>query len=333
MTTPALAPLAHKPVMVAEVLKALSPRAGALYIDATFGAGGYARAMLDAADCLVCGIDRDPGAAERAEALARQYPGRLQFVVGRFGEMLKLLEARGVTRADGVAFDLGVSSMQLDDPARGFSFRADGPLDMRMGPMDSAAGPSAAEIVNTLPEKTLADILFKLGEERRARAVAHAIVKARQERKITRTLELAEIVRRAVAGPRGGGGKSAIDPATRSFQALRIYANDELGELDRGLSAAEVLLNPGGRLAVVSFHSLEDRVVKSFLRSRSGAEPRASRHMPIAVRNTPQPSLRQLFRGALTPSAGEVKANPRARSARLRAAERTLHPAFMEQAA
>ena len=323
MTAPTHAPLTHKPVMVAEVLRALSPRAGALYIDATFGGGGYARAMLDAADCLVCGIDRDPRAAKRAEALARQYPGRLQFVVGRFGEMLKLLEARGITRADGVAFDLGVSSMQIDDPARGFSFRADGPLDMRMG----EDGPSAAEIVNALPEKTIANILFKLGEERRARAVARAIVKARAERKITRTLELAEIVRGVV-----GGKPGAIDPATRSFQALRIYANDELGELDRGLSAAEILLNPGGRLAVVSFHSLEDRVVKSFLRSRSGAEPRASRHMPIAVRNNPQPSLRQLFRGALTPSAEEVSANPRARSARLRAAERTIHPAFTEQA-
>jgi 16S rRNA (cytosine1402-N4)-methyltransferase len=322
------APFAHRPVMVAEVLRALSPRAGALYIDATFGGGGYARAILDAADCRVCGIDRDPAAAGRAAALARLYPGRLQFVVGRFGDMLKLLEARGITKADGVAFDLGVSSMQIDDPARGFSFRADGPLDMRM----DREGPSAADLVNTLPEKTLADILFTLGEERRARAVARAIVAARAGKKIARTLELAEIVRRAVAGPRGGR-PGPIDPATRSFQALRIYTNDELGELDRGLSAAEVLLNPGGRLAVVSFHSLEDKRVKSFLRSRSGAEPRASRHLPNAVRNTPQPSFRRLFHGALTPSADEVKANPRARSARLRAAERTIHPAILEAAA
>ena len=322
------APLVHKPVMVAELLAALSPRAGALYIDATFGGGGYARAILDAADCKVCGIDRDPAAAERAETLARQYPGRLQFVVGRFGDMLKLLEARGIAKADGVAFDLGVSSMQIDDPARGFSFRADGPLDMRMGP----DGPSAADIVNTLPEKTLADILFQLGEARRARHVARAIVAARAEKKIARTLELAEIVRRAVMG-RKGGRPGPIDPATRSFQAIRIYANDELGELDHGLSAAEVLLNPGGRLAVVSFHSLEDKRVKSFLRSRSGADPRASRHLPIAVRNTPQPSFRRLFHGALTPSAEEVKTNPRARSARLRAAERTIHPASMEVAA
>lgn len=319
---------AHKPVMAAEVLKALNPRSGALYIDATFGGGGYARAILDAADCKVCGIDRDPAAAERAEALSRQYPGRLQFVVGRFGDMLKLLEARGITRADGVTFDLGVSSMQIDDPTRGFSFRTDGPLDMRMG----ADGPSAADIVNTLPEKTLADILFQLGDERRARQVARAIVAARAQKKFARTLELAAVVRRAVSGPKGGR-PGPIDPATRSFQAIRIYTNDELGELDRGLSAAEVLLNPGGRLAVVSFHSLEDKRVKSFLRSRSGADPRASRHMPIAVRNTPQPSFRRLFHGVLTPSAEEVRTNPRARSARLRAAERTIHPASMEVAA
>ncbi len=318
----------HLPVMVKEVVEALSPRAGALYIDATFGAGGYASAILDAADCKVCGIDRDPAATGRAAALERRHPGRLTIIIGRFGDMVELLQRHGITRVDGIAFDLGVSSMQIDDPARGFSFRADGPLDMRMGATDSTGGPSAAEIVNTLPEQTLADIIFRLGEERRARAVARAIVAARAERPIARTLELAEIVRRAV-----GRSAAGIDPATRSFQALRIYVNDELGELDRGLSAAEVLLNPGGRLAVVSFHSLEDRAVKSFLRSRSGAEPRASRHQPYAVRNTPQPSFRQLFRGALTPGAEEVKANPRARSARLRAAERTIHPAHMERAA
>lgn len=317
--------MSHVPVMVHEVVEALNPRAGALYIDATFGAGGYSRAILDAADCTVCGIDRDPAAARRAQEIERRYPGRLTIVIGRFGDMIELLKARGIDKADGIAFDLGVSSMQIDDPARGFSFRADGPLDMRMGD----EGPTAAELVNTLPEQTLADIIFRLGEERRARAVARAIVNARAERPIARTAELAEIVRRAVGGKPGQG----IDPATRSFQALRIYVNDELGELDRGLSAAEVLLNPGGRLAVVSFHSLEDRSVKSFLRSRSGAEPRASRHQPIAVRNTPQPSFRQLFRGALTPGAEEVKANPRARSARLRAAERTIHPAHMEAAA
>ncbi|MCC6470410.1 MAG: 16S rRNA (cytosine(1402)-N(4))-methyltransferase RsmH, partial [Alphaproteobacteria bacterium] len=265
--------LAHRPVMVREVLAALNPRAGALYIDATFGGGGYSSALLAAADCRVFGIDRDPRAAARAEALARRHQGRLTFVLGRFGDMLDLLRQRGVTRADGVAFDLGVSSPQIDDPARGFSFRADGPLDMRMGD----EGPSAAEIVNTLPEATLADILYRLGEERRSRAVARAIVAARAAKPITRTLELAEIVRRAV-----GPAPKGIDAATRSFQAIRIYTNDELGELDRGLSAAEILLNPGGRLAVVAFHSLEDRAVKSFLRSRSGAEPRASRHMPIA---------------------------------------------------
>lgn len=315
----------HAPVMVREVIEALSPRAGALYIDATFGRGGYSRAILDAADCRVCGIDRDPRAAESAEELAQRYPGRVTFVLGRFGDMVDLLKARGITRADGVAFDLGVSSPQLDEAERGFSFRLDGPLDMRMG----EDGPTAAEIVNELPEATLADILYKFGEERRSRAVARAIVAARKEKPIARTLELAQIVRRAV----GHSDNPAIDTATRSFQALRIYTNDELGELDRGLSAAEVLLNPGGRLVAVAFHSLEDRVVKSFLRSRSGAEPRASRHQPIAVWNTPQPSFRLLFRGALTPSADEVSSNPRARSARLRAAERTSAPATMEAAA
>ncbi|MCC7047938.1 MAG: 16S rRNA (cytosine(1402)-N(4))-methyltransferase RsmH, partial [Alphaproteobacteria bacterium] len=265
--------LPHRPVMVREVLEALNPRAGALYIDATFGGGGYSAALLDAADCRVFGIDRDPRAAARAQSLSERYRDRLTFVLGRFGDMLDLLKQRGVTRADGVAFDLGVSSPQIDDPARGFSFRADGPLDMRMGD----EGPSAAEIVNTLPEATLADILYRLGEERRSRAVARAIVAARAAKPIARTLELADIVRRAV-----GHVPSGIDAATRRFQAIRIYTNDERGELDRGLSAAESLLNPGGRLAVVAFHSLEDRAVKSFLRSRSGAEPRASRHMPIA---------------------------------------------------
>jgi 16S rRNA (cytosine1402-N4)-methyltransferase len=316
--------IAHIPVMVREVVEALGPRAGALYVDATFGGGGYARAVLDAADCKVYGIDRDPVAIENGQSLVERYAGRLTLIVGRFGDMIGFLAARGIHKVDGIAFDLGVSSLQLD-AARGFSFKADGPLDMRM----DMAGPTAADIVNTLDERALAGILLKLGEERRARAVARAIVRARAEKPIARTGELAGIVHRAIGRNSAGG----IDAATRSFQALRIYVNDELGELDRGLSAAEVLLNPGGRLAAVSFHSLEDRAVKSFLRSRSGATPRTSRHQPNAVRNTPQPSFRLLFRGALTPGAHEVQANPRARSARLRAAERTIHPATMEAAA
>ena len=218
----------HKPVLLSEVLNLLAPRAGGNYVDGTFGAGGYARAILEAADCRVWGIDRDPGAIARGAELARRFAGRLVLIEGRFGEMTALLSDRGLASADGIALDLGVSSMQLDEAERGFSFRADGPLDMRMG----SAGESAADIVNQAPEKDLADILFRYGEERRARAIAKAIVKRRATAPFRRTGELAEIVR----GVLGRRGKDAIDPATRSFQALRIAVNDELGELDRGLA-------------------------------------------------------------------------------------------------
>ena len=313
------APPPHRPVMLAEMLDALAPHDGAVYVDGTFGAGGYSRALLDAARCAVWGIDRDPDAIAAGRDLAGAYDGRLHLRQGRFGEMDTILAAAGVARVDGVALDLGVSSMQLDRPERGFSFRADGPLDMRM----ERQGPSAADLVNGLPEAELADILFRYGEERRARRVARAIAEARRARRIETTGELAEIVRRAV----GGGRDQQIDPATRSFQALRIAVNDELGELRRGLIAAERLLAPGGRLAVVSFHSVEDRAVKLFLRERSGAAPRASRHLPDAAA-APAPSFALRRRPALTPGEAEVAANPRARSARLRAAERTAAPAW-----
>ena len=318
----------HTPVMLREVLNALSPRAGAIYLDGTFGAGGYAKAILDAADCRVWGLDRDRAAVARGQDMARRYGERLTVIQGRFGGMDRILGARQVRAVDGIALDLGVSSMQLDDAARGFSFQADGPLDMRMDPDSEDAGPSAAQVVNDLSEAALSNLIFRFGEERRARQVARTIVAARRERPIERTLRLAEIVRKAVR--RGAkGGQRGIDPATRTFQALRIYVNDELAELERGLNAAERLLAPGGRLAVVSFHSLEDRAVKNFLRERASAKPRGSRHRPEdATSERREPTFRPLFRGACRPGRAECEANPRARSARLRAAERNAAPAW-----
>ena len=311
--------VAHRPVMLTEVLAVLSPRPGRVYVDGTFGAGGYSRAILDAADCTVWAIDRDPDAIRRGEGMAAEYPGRLHLIEGRFGDMDRLLAERNVTLVDGIALDIGVSSPQLDEAQRGFSFRADGPLDMRMG----SDGPTAADIVNETEETALANIIFQLGEERKSRRVAHAIVEARKEAPITRTLALAAIVRRAVPKSRDG-----IDPATRTFQALRIHVNDELGELDRALVAAERLLAPGGHLAVVAFHSLEDRRVKAFLRSRAGSSPRASRHLPMAREEGLAPTFSLIKSGAIKPSEEETATNPRARSARLRGAERTDAPAW-----
>ena len=309
----------HAPVMLAEVLEVLAPRDGGIYVDGTFGAGGYARAILAAAACTVWGTDRDPRAVALGARLGRAHGGRLTVLAGRFGDLVQLLGRAGVRAVDGVAFDLGFSSMQIDDASRGFSFRRDGPLDMRM----EAAGSSAADVVNGLSEVELADIIHRYGEERAARRIARAIVETRTRAPITRTGELAAVVRRAV-----GRRHDGIDPATRTFQALRIHVNDELGELGRGLAAAEALLDPGGRLAVVSFHSLEDRRVKAFLRLRCGHAPRPSRHLPEAPPDGRAASFRPLGRGVRRPSAAEVKANPRARSARLRAAERTSAAAW-----
>jgi 16S rRNA (cytosine1402-N4)-methyltransferase len=306
----------HDPVLLAEVLSLLSPRDGGIYVDGTFGSGGYAAALLDAADCTVFGIDRDPQAIARAAHLARRYGDRLTVVHGRFGDMAALAERRGLGAVDGVALDLGVSSPQLDDPRRGFSFRFDAPLDMRM----EAAGRSAADLLAALDEGELARLIAVYGEERHARRVARAIVAARRHGPIETTAQLADIVRRAV--PRSHDG---IDPATRTFQALRIAVNDELAELDRGLSAAEILLASGGRLAAVSFHSLEDRRVKTFLKSRSSASERRSRRLPFEA-EPPQPTFRLLTRKAIRPSEAEIERNPRARSARLRGAERTAAP-------
>jgi 16S rRNA (cytosine1402-N4)-methyltransferase len=316
---------AHVPVMLDEVLAALAPKDGGIYIDGTFGAGGYSRAILAAADCTVWAIDRDPDAIAGAQALAQDFPGRLHAVQGRFGDMRELLSERGLSHADGIAFDFGVSSMQIDQPERGFSFRFDGPLDMRMG----RDGPTAADLVNEMEESDLGDLICRYGEERRARQIARAIVAARRTAPITRTLALAEIVRRA-SGPRAHDG---IDPATRTFQALRIAVNDELGEIRRGLVSAEALLQAAGRLAVVSFHSLEDREVKRFLRERAGRTPQGSRHLPEAPAPTHAPSFRTLSPELVKPGKAETDRNPRARSARLRAAERTAAPAWGESGA
>ncbi len=311
----------HVPVLIAAVLAALLPRDNRFYVDGTFGAGGYTRALLAAADCRVAAIDRDPDAIRRARELACGQDGRLAAIEGSFGDMEQLLTPAALGPVApgpvaGIALDLGVSSLQLDNAARGFSFRLDGPLDMRM----SRTGQSAADLVGVLAENDLARLIRDFGEERFARRIARAIVAARQHRAIERTLELAEIVRAAV--PRVEPG---LDPATRTFQALRIAVNDELGELARGLEAAERLLMPGGRLAIVSFHSLEDRRVKNFLRQRSGTAPRASRHEPVPAAAA-APSFWLPHRRAITPRPEEIARNPRSRAARMRVAERTAAP-------
>lgn len=320
--------LEHSPVMLREAVDALQPRDGGIYIDGTFGRGGYSRAILEAANTRVIGIDRDPAAAPAGGALSREFGARFKLLNGPFGAMDVLLAGEQVREADGIVFDLGVSSPQLDDGTRGFSFQQDGPLDMRM----SRSGPTAADLLNDMDEKELADVIFLLGEERYARRVARKITEARTRQPITRTRQLADLVRSVV--PRSGDG---IDPATRTFQALRIHVNDELGELKRGLAAAEAMLKPGGRLAVVSFHSLEDRAVKDFLRFRcaaTGVGAGLSRYLPVANDQTPSsPSFRLITRKPQSPTAEEARRNPRARSARLRIAERTDAPAIREHAA
>ena len=305
----------HTSVMLREVIAALAPKENGVYVDATFGAGGYSNAILASAKCQVIAFDRDPAAI--AGGLMQANP-RLKLIHARFGEMTAHIEQP----VDGIAFDLGVSSMQLDQAPRGFSFRFDGPLDMRM----SAAGSSAADLVNTASEGELADIIYLYGEERHARRVAREIVAARIAAPFTTTKQLADLVRKIVPGK-----KNDIDPATRTFQALRIAVNDELGELESGLAAAETLLRPGGRLVVVTFHSLEDRIVKTFLRKRSDAASAPSRHMPTGAKNIPSFTL--LSKKPIDPSAEEITANPRARSARLRAAIRTDAPAYGKVAA
>lgn len=312
-------PARHIPVMLSEVLQALQPKSGEIIIDGTFGAGGYSKAVLQQADCKIIAIDRDEAAFRLSGELADDYPGRLMAVIGRFSEMEAIAASEGFTAVDGVMLDLGVSSMQLDEPDRGFSFAKDGPLDMRMG----EEGPTASDIVNTLSEEELARIIAVFGEERRARTIARAIVARRGDKPILRTAELADIVVKVIGRKRD----ETKHPATRTFQAIRLYLNEELEELAKGLAAAERLLKAGGRLVGVTFHSLEDRIAKRFFASRSAPGPRASRHLPEVSDERRPPSFRLLNRRPLEPGNEEVSRNPRARSARLRAGERTEAPA------
>lgn len=303
----------HIPVMVNAVMSALLPRCGGVYVDATFGAGGYSARLLESVDCVVIAIDRDPSAVAGGRSLSDLHSG-LSVVEGSFSDLLGLVSGAGYDKVSGICFDVGVSSMQLDTASRGFSFRHSGPLDMRM----SQRGVSASDIVNDYDETLLARIIAVYGEERRSRSIARSIVRARSRGRLTRTDELAEIVRMVV------GGGYTPHPATRVFQALRVYINDELGELIAGLHAAEQILDDGGCLAVVSFHSLEDRIVKRFLASRSGRVSRGSRHLPEVS------EVRPSFSGmrSVVPCASEVATNPRSRSARLRFAYRNDAPSL-----
>jgi 16S rRNA (cytosine1402-N4)-methyltransferase len=302
----------HLPVLLAETMAALALVPGDIYVDATLGAGGYLRAARSFGPALAVGFDRDATAIALNADLAG-FPDVI-LINRAFADMEAGLADHGITAVDAIAFDIGVSSMQIDQPERGFSFQSDGPLDMRM----AQDGMTAADFINAATEAEIADVLFTLGDEPGARRIARAIV---HDRPLTRTSELARLVR-SVLGHQPGGK----DAATRSFQALRIHVNDELGQLDQGLDAAERLLRPGGRLAVVSFHSAEDRRVKRFLRDRSGGAPSGSRHLPTAVA-TRAPSFARPAR-AVRPTATEIAANPRARSATLRAAVRTAAPAW-----
>jgi len=307
--------LRHIPVLGREAVEMLEPRDGGIYLDATFGAGGYSRAILDIPGTRVIGIDRDRSAIAGGFDLAERSGGRLTLVEDRFSNLAEICASQGVETVDGVVMDVGVSSMQLDEAGRGFSFRTSGPLDMRMG----HGGPTAADVIARASEADLANIIYVFGEERHSRAVARATVAARKEAPIATTRALADIVAKVVRSKPG-----EIHPATRTFQGLRIFVNEELDELHLALSAAERVLKPGGRLVVVSFHSLEDRIVKNFLveRARAGG---GSRHLPEIAQAAP--SFAVLTKRPVTPDEAEIAANPRARSAKLRAAERTEAPA------
>jgi 16S rRNA (cytosine1402-N4)-methyltransferase len=309
------APPRHVPVLGGEAVEMLEPRDGGIYVDATFGAGGYSRAILDVAGTRVLGIDRDRSAIVGGFDLVDRSGGRLTLVEDRFSNLAEICAAQGFAAVDGVVMDVGVSSMQLDEAERGFSFRLGGPLDMRMG----RDGPTAADVIASASETDLANIIYIFGEERHSRAVAGAIVAARKEAPVTTTRALAAIVAKVVRSKPG-----EIHPATRTFQALRIFVNEELDELHLALTAAERVLKPGGRLVVVSFHSLEDRIVKNFFAER-GKAGGGSRHLPEITQAAP--SFVILTKRPVKPDDAEISANPRARSAKLRAAERTQAPA------
>ena len=314
----------HIPVMLDEVITALMPAAGKVFIDATFGNGGYSRALLESADCRVAAIDRDPDAILRGQPMLQGYQGRFSLLEGNFSQIARLCADAGIDQADGIVFDLGVCSTQLDQAERGFSFRADGPLDMRM----SRQGCDASDIVNELDEAELADIIWRFGEERASRRIARAIVRARLDARIERTGQLADIIHSVMPRPKPG----QADSATRTFQALRIYINGELEELETALADCEKLLAPAGILAIVSFHSLEDRIVKNFLNLKSGNIPAPSRHRPEIA--PPAPAIYRLSsRKPILPSENEIAVNARSRSAKLRVAHRIASGALTERSA
>lgn len=296
----------HIPVMLGEVLQYLKPQKGEVYVDATFGNGGYTQAILDAADCKVIALDRDPNVQIRANELKNTYGPRFEFRAGQFGDFADLV----AEKINGAVFDIGVSSMQLDDAERGFSFAKEAALDMRM----SCTGLTAADIVNTYNEKDLADLIYQYGEERKSRQIAQKIVEYRRKKQITTTTELAEIIYTVIHKHAG-----EIDPATRTFQALRIAVNDELNELNKGLAGATKCLLPGGRLVVVDFHSLEDRIVKNFMKDNGGKKVRVSKYAPNLVADD---SVFAEVSGVIVPTKDECVQNPRARSAKLRYAIR-----------
>ncbi len=308
----------HIPVLLDEVIRSLAITPGAEIVDGTFGAGGYSIAMLDQG-AKVYAFDRDPDAIAQGANLAGQHDGALRLYAACFSIMDQIIAGDGTDLVDGVVLDIGVSSMQLDQAERGFSFQKDGPLDMRM----AQDGESAADFVNTAAEADIADVIYRYGEEHRSRRIAREIVAARP---IITTAQLALIVRKSV-GHKQGAPK---DPATRTFQAIRIHINRELDELLSGLEAAERILKPGGRLVVVTFHSLEDRIVKQFFRTRSGSDGAGSRHMPMLADEGPKPSFLKADK-AVRPSSNELARNPRARSATLRAATRSEAPAWTQQ--
>jgi 16S rRNA (cytosine1402-N4)-methyltransferase len=310
MTEPSLP--SHSPVLLNEVLRYLNPEDGGIYIDGTFGGGGYSQAILESADCTVLAIDRDAQAIERAQDFVKKYKDRFVIAKGCYGDMKEIFSDY-LNRINGIALDIGVSSFQLDDPQRGFSFRFEGPLDMRMSQEQPL---SAADVVNTFKEVDIANIIYRFGEERRSRQIAKKIVEERKKETITTTSQLAKVVRSVVPLSKDG-----LDPATRTFQALRIFVNDELGELEKGMEAAEELLAEKGRLVVVSFHSLEDRCVKKFLKEKSRTSAAVSRHVPLNVPIS-DAVFKVLTPSVVTPTQEEVSKNRRASSAKLRAAEK-----------